>query len=569
MPPEPSRAGPATAAAGDGLPPLSASPAEAVASPSESPAPGWPPAARTARRDGRPRVRALPARRGRGARPSDRPRGDHGSGPGRRSRDRSRPTIDGLRSDLTRARARLDRLGDLLADDPLVGAGQALPPTAGRHPWRRHRVAAAQHLFDAAEAGRGDRPTGSSRSRRPRPTDPATASALAQLVELMATSRDEALAIAGIAVAQARGRARHGPGGLAAPSRTPAMPWSSGSTRTARCSTRTSPLSARLPAILGWDSPRRYLVLTQNPAELRPTGGYTGSYGIIAFDQGPDHGADLPGHLPAGPALGLPVHQGADGAHELPPGPHAALAAGRRELVAGLPDERPGRHPPVRERVRRHAHRWRARDHDLHDRRAAQGHRPDHGPRVRRDDRDRARPPSRPSNSRACAKTRRTTARRSCRPSPTSCSRRSWACHPASGAELLGEADTFQSQRLLLAWFKDAADEAFVTRAGVGGEVRQDAGDFLYPVDSNVAPASKLNAIATRSLELDVEIDELGNARNTLDVTWQNPIDEPIGQAVPRAPDAGGPADPGDVLPRPDPGAQPGGVGVGRQLRAG
>ena len=44
--------------------------------------------------------------------------------------------------------------------------------------------------------------------------------------------------------------------------------------------------SARLPAILGWDGPRRYLVLTQNPAELRPTGGYTGSYGIIAFDKG-------------------------------------------------------------------------------------------------------------------------------------------------------------------------------------------------------------------------------------------------------------------------------------------
>ena len=69
-----------------------------------------------------------------------------------------------------------------------------------------------------------------------------------------------------------------------------------------------------------------------------------------------------------------------------------------------------------------------------------------------------------------------------------------------------------------------------MTEAGVGGEVRQDAGDFLYPVDSNVAPASKLNAIATRSLELEVEIDELGNARNTLDVTWHNPIDDPIGK---------------------------------------
>ena len=45
-------------------------------------------------------------------------------------------------------------------------------------------------------------------------------------------------------------------------------------------------VSDRLPAILGWDGPRRYLVLTQNPAELRPTGGYIGSYGILTFDRG-------------------------------------------------------------------------------------------------------------------------------------------------------------------------------------------------------------------------------------------------------------------------------------------
>ena len=30
----------------------------------------------------------------------------------------------------------------------------------------------------------------------------------------------------------------------------------------------------------------RYLVLTLNPAELRPSGGYIGSYGIFVFDRG-------------------------------------------------------------------------------------------------------------------------------------------------------------------------------------------------------------------------------------------------------------------------------------------
>ena len=46
------------------------------------------------------------------------------------------------------------------------------------------------------------------------------------------------------------------------------------------------PRARACPSILGWDAPRRYLVLTQNPAELRPTGGYIGSYGIVTFDKG-------------------------------------------------------------------------------------------------------------------------------------------------------------------------------------------------------------------------------------------------------------------------------------------
>jgi hypothetical protein len=101
---------------------------------------------------------------------------------------------------------------------------------------------------------------------------------------------------------------------------------------------------------------------------------------------------------------------------------------------------------------------------------------------------------------------------------------------PRQWADLMGQADMFRTQRLLLAWFKDADDEALATRGGFDGEVRKDAGDYVYPVDSNVTPASKINAIATRSLHLDVAIDTFGNARNTLGVTWDNPIDTAIGK---------------------------------------
>jgi hypothetical protein len=104
------------------------------------------------------------------------------------------------------------------------------------------------------------------------------------------------------------------------------------------------------------------------------------------------------------------------------------------------------------------------------------------------------------------------------------------ALPPDNWSQVLGHLDRIRSERLLLAWFKDPVDQQTAVRTGFDGAVRQDGGDFLYPVDSNVAPASKINAIATRELRLDVEIDAVGNARNTLEVTWHNPIDTEIGK---------------------------------------
>ena len=41
-----------------------------------------------------------------------------------------------------------------------------------------------------------------------------------------------------------------------------------------------------LPGLLGWGDEKRYLVLAQNPAELRPTGGYTGTIGTVVLRDG-------------------------------------------------------------------------------------------------------------------------------------------------------------------------------------------------------------------------------------------------------------------------------------------
>lgn len=41
-----------------------------------------------------------------------------------------------------------------------------------------------------------------------------------------------------------------------------------------------------LPALLGADGPRRYLLVAQNPAELRATGGFPGSWALVSADDG-------------------------------------------------------------------------------------------------------------------------------------------------------------------------------------------------------------------------------------------------------------------------------------------
>lgn len=45
-------------------------------------------------------------------------------------------------------------------------------------------------------------------------------------------------------------------------------------------------LASRLDTLLGADSPKKYLVLFQNNMELRPTGGFIGSFALLTFDGG-------------------------------------------------------------------------------------------------------------------------------------------------------------------------------------------------------------------------------------------------------------------------------------------
>ena len=438
-----------------------------------------------------------------------------------------RPVIDGLDQDLTTARDRLDRLADLLAHDPLVGLARALPPTAPNVRGADAVVGAARDLFDAADQGLaiGRRFV---EIKEVQAADAKNASALAQLVELMATSRDRAAATAA-ALTAARATLATVPDGLAGPIE--------GARDAMRQRIETyGPIldsyiavSARLPAILGWDAPRRYLVLTQNPAELRPTGGFIGSYGIVTFDRGrltersfrDIFLLDLPWSYPfirppqelADYLLGPKQPWQLADANWSPDFPISARDAIRLyanesgdakiDGVLGITtytiDELLKVTGPITV--------------------------PDYGATI------------------ASGETTLKVLQLTRAPKAPNQNRKAFlsafadrllgtllALPPKQWGTILGEADTFRTQRLLLAWFRDADDQALVARGGFDGAIRQDPGDYVYAVDSNVAPTSKLNALTTRSLQLDVEIDAVGNARDTLAVTWDNRILTPEGK---------------------------------------
>jgi hypothetical protein len=449
-----------------------------------------------------------------------------------------RATIDSLDADAASARARFDRLHGLLASDPLLGLARALPLTAANVRGADSVVAAAGDLLDAVDRGLtlGRRFV---EIREARTADPTNASTLSQLVELMATSRDDAVSAAA-SVASARQALASVPDGLI------------GQVESVRDAMRTridkyGPLldtyvrvSARLPAILGWDGPRRYLVLTQDPAELRPSGGLIGSYGIIAFDKG---------RIVERRFLNVsPLDEKNDYPFIRPPQELADYLLGPTQswqlADAGWSPDFP---TSAQDALRIYTNE--SGDARIDGVFAITTHTIDELLKI-------TGPISVPEYDVTIASGETTLkvlqlTRAPRKPGEDAKAFLSvfadrlfgtlLALPPRRWGDVLGAAGAFGQERLLLAWFRDATDEAFAADGGFGGEVRQDQGDFVYPVDSNVAPATKLNAWTARTVDLAVQIDAVGNTRNTLAVTWENRVDTPGGAPYRAMTNVGGP----------------------------
>jgi hypothetical protein len=438
-----------------------------------------------------------------------------------------RPTIEGLDRDLRAARGRLNHVSDLLSNDPLIGLARVLPPTESQVRGAEAVVAAAHDLFDAADDGlaMGTRYV---EIKEARAADPGSGSAMALLVELMATSRDRALA-AQAALARASEKLATVPDGLAGPVDNARDAMIERVSRYGPLLDSYVTLSARLPTMLGWNGARRYLVLTQDPAELRPTGGFLGSYGIVTFDRG--HVTDRNFHDVFD--LDLPP----DYPFIKPPAELTTYLLGSKkqpwQLVAAnwSPDFPTSAQDALRLYVNESG------DKQIDGVLGITTYTIDELLKI-------TGPINVPAYQTTIApgettlKTLQLT--RVAKPGETRKAflsafadqmfDRLLGLPPKQWAELVSEAETLQRQHMLLAWFKDSDDQALATTSGFGGGVIQGPGDYVYAVDSNVAPSSKLNAVTTRSLRLDVALDAKGNAVNTLDVTWDNGVLTPAGK---------------------------------------
>ncbi len=194
-----------------------------------------------------------------------------------------RAALGRLRGGISDLDARLEPFRSLMAGDPFIEVARRLPLIGEQVGAGVSLVGAADALAEAGDLGLdvGERLVTLREADAANPQSPL----LPGLVDLMATSSDEVDRIGDlVAVANAR-LAEIGPGAI-------------GQLREARDLVaeplaKYTPLLERyrelddvLPGFLGHGGRKRYLVLAQNPAELRSAGGYAGTVGVVAFEDG-------------------------------------------------------------------------------------------------------------------------------------------------------------------------------------------------------------------------------------------------------------------------------------------
>lgn len=442
--------------------------------------------------------------------------------------DLDRSTMDSLDTDLAAVEERYERIESLLAGDPLVAVARALPIAGTNVRAADGIVAAAGSLLDAVGEGlvigRGFVGV-----REWQAADTTGASVLPKLLELMTTSRDHAVG-ANASVERARQALEAVPEGAIGPIAAIADEMTEKIDEYGPLLATYVDASDRLPEILGSKEPRRYLVLTQDPAEIRPTGGFIGSYGIVTFDRGRItdrffRDVTLLDNPPDYPRIEPP-----------PDLAEYALAPGQPWQLANA-NWSPDFPTSAADALRIYTNE--SGDDRIDGVIALTTYTIDELLKV-------TGPITVPEYAATISPGEATLKILQLTRSATAPdeNRKAFlgyfadvllasllAVQPQAWPGLLDTVDTLGRGRHLQAWFPDPADQQLAAESGFDGSVRQGPGDFVYPVDSNVAPATKLDYVTTREWDLDVQIDAEGNARNVLAVGWDNRVDDPEWEA--------------------------------------
>jgi len=437
--------------------------------------------------------------------------------------DLQRTTVDRIRGELDALEGRLAPVQGLLANDPLVGLARRLPAAAPQVQAADSLVEAGASLVEAGHIGLGlaDRVVA---LREADDADPEFA-LMPGLVELMATSGGQVDRIAELlsgataaldaipeeAVSQIKDARDLVAGPIA--SYAPLLD-------TYR------ELDGVLPGLLGWGDEKRYLVLAQNPAELRPSGGYTGTVGVITLRDGAITGQDFVDTYDLSVQEGLPYID--------PPDELTAYLLGEDQSWR-LADANWSPDFPTVARKAMELYGIETGEQDIDGVIAITTYAldrllevtgpvdiPEYGVTVQ---------PGEVTMTLLGA-TRGTASSIEGRKNvldavAVETLNRLLSLPPESWEETATALEDVGRQRSALVWLADEGAQGMVEDAGWDGRVRQDDGDYVYVVESNVAPTSKYNLVVDRTDSLSVTLDDSGTATNQLRLDWQNNAGEP------------------------------------------
>lgn len=279
-----------------------------------------------------------------------------------------------------------------------------------------------------------------------------------------------------------------------------------------------------IPEMLGYGGERRYLVLAENPAELRPSGGYTGTYGVVTFRNGnlaeqqfrDIYLLDFPQAPYIQPPEALVEHLlGANQGWKLadanwsPDWPTSAQAALRLYSNESGDTKIDGVIALTTYAVDKILEVTGPVDVPGYDTSVAAG---SVTLTALAHTRGEGNDPSRKAFLDALA---------------SAVLDRVQALPPEQIQPMVDAFQDVAAQRLIMVWSANPGVESLLAAGPIGGVLRQADGDFLAVSEANVAPTSKLNLVIQRSTRLAVSIAADGSAQDQLDLAWQNDAAKP------------------------------------------